>query len=239
MDYSTTTIASTGGRPSTIYHLTVKAFSEWSIDAPNKEIGKLIRQYVLGQAFKSIATSAPPTQVLPASAVTMPPEELAVALVERKRAFEMGMAERQTAMDEKRVELFQKRLALYKELGFDERDKLRLKDELMTQTCTPAAFLASQVTLAPSSSQQQLIENAPSSSSRPLTLSAWAIETGKGKLSPGMASKLGARVAVLYRARHDNRDPPKHQQYVDGAMRLVNSYTYDDEDIVEQAFESL
>lgn len=38
--------------------------------------------------------------------------------------------------------------------------------------------------------------------------------------------------AKRYRAQHNDEDPPKHRQWVDGAERVVNSYTEDDREML-------
>lgn len=47
--------------------------------------------------------------------------------------------------------------------------------------------------------------------------------------------KIGRVAAELYRLRHDGQDPPKREQHVDGATRMVMSYGEADLDILDQA----
>jgi prophage antirepressor-like protein len=47
--------------------------------------------------------------------------------------------------------------------------------------------------------------------------------------------KIGRVAAELYRLRHEGQDPPKREQHVDGATRMVMSYGEADLDILDQA----
>jgi hypothetical protein len=47
--------------------------------------------------------------------------------------------------------------------------------------------------------------------------------------------KIGKIAAGLYRLRHDGEEPPLREQHVDGATRMVKSYSEDDFDILDQA----
>lgn len=46
---------------------------------------------------------------------------------------------------------------------------------------------------------------------------------------------IGKTAANLYRLRHNGEDPPLREQHVDGATRMVKSYSEDDFDILDQA----
>jgi hypothetical protein len=52
-------------------------------------------------------------------------------------------------------------------------------------------------------------------------------------------SRLGKIVAGLYRQAHGGMNPMKHGQYVDGAIRNVNSYTKDDIVYFERGYDIL
>ena len=60
-----------------------------------------------------------------------------------------------------------------------------------------------------------------------LSISQLASELGCRPLSHANAIAAGRLAAKRYRAIHD-ADPPKHRQWVDGAERVVNSYTEKD-----------
>lgn len=47
--------------------------------------------------------------------------------------------------------------------------------------------------------------------------------------------KIGKMAAKLYRVAHDGEDPPKREQHVDGATRMVKQYGEDDLEILDNA----
>lgn len=67
----------------------------------------------------------------------------------------------------------------------------------------------------------------------PVTLSTMATEMGM-RLPPGALAQAGRLASRLYYQRH-GRAPPKHKQFVDGAVRLVNSYTEADCGLLQEA----
>jgi len=58
--------------------------------------------------------------------------------------------------------------------------------------------------------------------------------TGLLSFGYGLVAKLLLLLDYNYRARH-NAEPPEHGQYVDGATRMIKSYTEADRDLVEAA----
>jgi hypothetical protein len=71
----------------------------------------------------------------------------------------------------------------------------------------------------------------------PITISEVARELGR-TLNHGQLIQAGKLVAKAYRQRH-NAEPPEHAQYVDGATRMIKSYTEADRDLVEDAIMSV
>ena len=53
-------------------------------------------------------------------------------------------------------------------------------------------------------------------------------------LKRGMDSHVGRILAKMFRDKY-GENPPKHSQYVDGALRSVNTYFARDRDLVEDA----
>ena len=68
----------------------------------------------------------------------------------------------------------------------------------------------------------------------PVTLSDVAGNLGFNNLSRAQLQALGKEVARLYREEHDE-GPPKHAQFVDGAVRKVCSYFEKDRPLIEEA----
>jgi hypothetical protein len=98
----------------------------------------------------------------------------------------------------------------------DGRFLLQLQDQVMNIAASPSAPTA--------------ITNGDHA---PLTISEVARGLGRS-LNHGQLIQVGKLVAKAYRQRH-NADPPSHQQYVDGATRLIKSYTEADRDLIEEA----
>lgn len=58
------------------------------------------------------------------------------------------------------------------------------------------------------------------------------------KPTPGQLKSIGRGAAALYRARY-GKEPPKREQFVDGATRSVNSYSSKDLPILDQAIKAV
>lgn len=88
--------------------------------------------------------------------------------------------------------------------------------------------------LTPPGSVSLAITNHGETQSQPLSLSIsqLAQELGCKRLSHADSCRAGALAAKRYRAMHDNADPPKHRQWVEGAERQVNSYTEADREML-------
>ena len=71
---------------------------------------------------------------------------------------------------------------------------------------------------------------------RPFTISDAATAL-KLSFNRGDTQKIGKIVASTYREKY-RQEPGKHEQWVDGASRLVNSYTEKDRGMVDAAIKS-
>ena len=58
----------------------------------------------------------------------------------------------------------------------------------------------------------------------------------KAVISTKLLQGIGMDMGKLYRAKY-NKAPEKHSQFVDGAERMINSYTTRDQDLMEQAIQ--
>lgn len=72
-----------------------------------------------------------------------------------------------------------------------------------------------------------------------LSISQLALELGCGKLTHGDRCKLGSLAAKRWRDKHPNMELPEHPQWVDGAERMVKSYTAEDRNMLTQVFYDL
>lgn len=86
--------------------------------------------------------------------------------------------------------------------------------------------------LTPPGSATLSITNGESSQPLSLSISQLAQELGCKRLSHADSCRAGALAAKRYRATHDKAEPPKHRQWVEGAERLVNSYTEADREML-------
>lgn len=98
--------------------------------------------------------------------------------------------------------------------------------------------LLKNIALRPPGSQFLLEENGSSKpSTASLTISDVAADMGL-RLKLGKLSQAGVSVAAAYRRRY-GRDPPRRQQFVDGAERWVKAYTEADRDLISEALSML
>ena len=70
-----------------------------------------------------------------------------------------------------------------------------------------------------------------------ITISQVAAEMGT-RLTLGQAVAVGRKVSVAYKNKYGKR-PSQHNQFVDAAVRSVNSYTLQDRDMVVTAIQSV
>ena len=82
-----------------------------------------------------------------------------------------------------------------------------------------------------SGATQAAITNGPVR--QPISVSQVAQELGY-RLSRADLIKAGVSTAAKYRFKYDS-DPPTHAQWVDGAQRMVKSYTEEDRDLILEA----
>ena len=105
----------------------------------------------------------------------------------------------------------------------DDRARLMFQDSLLN-------LMPSQGVLA--------IENGVAVSTpedtRPLTISVFAAEEGKCYDTKAL-QRIGAIMSNLYQKKYGNR-ASRHEQFTDGAVRPVRSYTRKDQDMLREAF---
>jgi hypothetical protein len=72
------------------------------------------------------------------------------------------------------------------------------------------------------------------------TLSDRIIRLGYKPQDNKMLMRLGKAAATLYRARYGkDSEPPKKEQYVDGATRMVNLYDSENVDLLDVAIKQI
>ncbi|MEP0873601.1 hypothetical protein NDA01_27975 [Trichocoleus desertorum AS-A10] len=114
--------------------------------------------------------------------------------------------------------------------GFDDRQKMLLKDQLMN--------LLMQERLLPESSALLTEVAEPEPAKRlEVPISDRCLDLGYNPNTKQLL-RIGQVAAVFYRARH-GRPPQKREQFVGGTTRMVNVYTADDVSILDSAIHSV
>ena len=106
----------------------------------------------------------------------------------------------------------------------DDRARLLFKDVVMNSIAGPAA-----------AGQLQIAAGGPPADDPSLgflTISTVASKMGY-RLDSSQLMKVGMRVKNAYRFKY-REDPPKHEQFVNGGVRMVNTYQSRDRDILEK-----
>ena len=151
-------------------------------------------------------------------------EERVAALERMKAETEMIKAN----VEKTKTDSYVKQFELYSSLCapdplLDERARLMFKDVVMNSIAGPAATGQLQVTDAGA-------VPAPASPAGFLTISSVASQIGY-KFDSSQLKKLGSRIAQAYYRKY-NEFPSKHEQFVDGAVRRVNSYQAKDRELM-------
>ena len=200
----------------------------------------IIRRYLAGDSSliseiqANAASDAPIAQLARAS---LDPEEITSRKrqLEREDAlFELELAERrqrllQSAAETQAVTVATQRTlrdeytALCPGQVMDDRARLMFKDNLLNLASLPGP------------SGQLVIESGiPAEDTRPMTASSLAAETGKRYHSKAL-QRIGVIMSNLYQKKYGEK-ASQHEQYTDGAVRLVRSYTRRDKDMLLEAF---
>ena len=176
---------------------------------------------LLGEIEANSVSESPVAQLARAS---LAPESGTQGCLKRKREaeleFERERAELQ-AMKVNTVSKFAETMAL---INPNWRDDARLR--LQTEDWLKNVAFNSGAT-------QAAITNGPVR--QPISVSQVAQELGY-RLSRADLIKAGVSTAAKYRFKYDS-DPPTHAQWVDGAQRMVKSYTEEDRDLILEALE--
>ena len=189
---------------------------------------------LLGEIQANAASNHSVAQMARDSIVNDPQES-----IKRKRSEDLDILEYQSRVTElhtkklNNVSLFASTMAM---INPDWRDDVRLR--LQAEDWLKNVAFNSSIT---SSNPNSLsIEAPPSASALPslssqqsVSISEVANELGV-RLNHSDNVKIGAEVRRAYFERHGKK-PSKHRQWVDGAERLVNSYTAEDRDLIEDA----
>lgn len=190
----------------------------------------IIHRYIAGdnslitEIMNNAASDSPIAQMARASMGS--PDEIS-----RKRQLEKEDALFEMEMAERKQKLLQNIMDQYASLcpgnTIDDRAKLMFKDSMLnivSNQSRPAAL--------------QLVESgvpvsAPEDN-RPITISSFAAELGK-RYDTKALQRIGVIMSNLYQKKYGKK-ASRHEQFTDGAVRFVLSYTRKDQDLLREAF---
>lgn len=152
--------------------------------------------------------------------------------------FEMEMAERKQRLLHATVETQAKTVSIQKTLRdeyaalcpdqiMDDRARVMFKDSLLNIAFPQGIATAVQVI-------GNGIPAAVPEDTRPLTISSFALEEGK-RYDIKALQRIGGIMSTLYQKKYGAR-ANQHEQFTDGAVRVVRSYTRKDQDLLKEAF---
>lgn len=145
--------------------------------------------------------------------------------------FEMDMAERKQRLMQSMAETQKTIMDQYSFLCpgqvLDDRARLVFKDNLLN-LASPSGMSAT----------VQAIENGvpvlTQEDTRPITISSFAMEEGK-RYNTKALQRIGVIMSSMYQKKYGGK-AGQHEQYTDGAVRAVRSYTRRDTDMLLEAF---
>lgn len=200
---------------------------------------EIIKRYLAGdhsllsEILHNAASDSPIAQMARASMdITGPDEVSRKRQLEREDAlFEMELAERKQrllqAMAETQKTLRDQYSSLCVGQVLDDRARLMFKDNLLNISSSQGMR----------SSGQLIVNGIPESvleDNRPITISSFAVEQGK-RYDTKALQRIGVIMSNLYQQTHGSR-AGRHEQFTDGAVRVVRSYTRKDADLLLEAF---
>ena len=152
-------------------------------------------------------------------------------MAERKQRLLQSMAETQSKMADAqgKTAAVQKTLreeytSLCPSQVLDERAKLMFKDNLLNLACLPSTTALVEVGF-PVSAQED---------TRPITISSFAAEEGT-RYDTKALQRIGCIMSSMYQKKYGCK-ASQHEQFTDGAVRVVRSYTRKDQDMLREAF---
>ena len=216
------------------------------------KFANIIKRYLAGDSSliteiqANAESNAPIAQLARAS---LPEKDQEDPEVRRKRVkredlelikLEQEIEEMRASTQQKRIKNFNDSLALMAQIRpdwkeSDVRFRLQTEDMIKNIIAQPAVLA---ITNGSATTNAAAITNGPSTDpsisgsggSGSISISQIAQEFGK-RLTHGQSIQAGGLVAKRYKERY-NTNPPKHNQWVDGAERMVNSYTERDRGMV-------
>ena len=150
-----------------------------------------------------------------------------IEIKERLNAIEVSRSQRSDMDSARQVRNMESYKSLCTGQVMDERARLMFKDQILNAAM---GYYGQKLITADG-------EEEVAFGSKPITVSTVASQMGI-ILNTAEAQKVGSLLAKMYFDKYKEA-PAKHEQLVNGAMRLVNSYTERDRDLVQAAIRSL
>lgn len=177
------------------------------------------------------AESTSPLAQLARASLPEQAQEDAETRRKRMRREDLELLKLEQEVQEKRIKNFHDSIAHLAQIRpdwmqTDARFRLQTEDVIKNIIMSPPGQAAPALTNG---------EQAPIAS---LSISQLAQELGRKRLHHADACRAGALAAKRYRALH-GEDPSKHRQWVDGAERVVNSYTEADRGLLTAVLRDL
>jgi phage anti-repressor protein len=195
------------GRPSESIQLSVDCFKSLGMMAGTDK-GKEIRRYFL--ECERIAKEAVAAQL--------------AELTHSTPAHALPSSDRLTVLKEA--------VAIGNQLGgFDDRQKMLLKDQLMNLLMQERLLASESTTTIEAATEPEQPKRLE------VPISDRCLDLGYNPTTKQLL-KIGQVAAAFYRGRH-GRPPQKREQFVGGTTRLVNVYTADDLGILDSAIQSV
>lgn len=226
-----TVIISKGSNRSTFPMVTEK-FSRVLLAKSNKPIGREYIEFLLAVHDVILSGLTLKRPALPSWHDEVEHKRRLLDLQEREVEIsrKKALAERERANVER--ERYEGILQFMRGAGMDDDERGRLFMVDMART-----FVARMSRDPLASVQDQLAIMDAEPVPEELTISEEAVNYRGRPLRMNEASAVGKILAKLYREAHAGSAPPKRRQYVDGAPRLVNSYTTADRELMHRAFD--
>jgi len=158
-------------------------------------------------------------------------------MAERKQRLMHSAAETQAMLAETQARTVAVQKTLREDYAFlcpgqvmDDRARLMFKDNILNLATMSAAPYSPQLAIE----NGIPVASAPVEDTRPMTASSLALEIGKRYTTKAL-QRIGVIMSNLYQKKYGEK-ASQHEQYTDGAVRLVRSYTRRDKDLLLEAF---
>ena len=202
-------------------------------------MSKILARYFAGD--KSLLAEIEANAVSTQPVAQMARESLGLSTSDEKA---LELRKRTLEVDNMELDIQKKRMSITLEIHKQKMDNIQQFQSLMTGLRNdPAIDVRTRLKLEDMAKndimqpdhQRLALENGESTNLKSISIGEVAASMGYKNLAHSESIRIGNEATRLYRERHGGETPPKHAQWVDGAERMINSYTEQDRDILEKA----